>query len=126
MLKYQGEKWKSVVSAVCEASELVRAAALPGMPGETAKAAIWRAARRLGMDSGRVTSLWYRKAKRIDCDEMDRLRAVAMQKQEDAARDHYTELRERIATLEIKLAKALALDAKPYRTVDDLDWHQDY
>ena len=126
MSKYQGEKWKSVVSAVCEASQLVRAAALPGMPGETAKAAIWRAAHRLGMDAGRVTSLWYRKAKRIDCDEMDRLRAVAMQKQEATARDQYTELRERIATLEITLAKALALDAKPYRSMDDLDRNKNY
>ena len=116
----------SEMSAIAEASQLLRIVAEPRPVGDSVKSAITRAARRVGFPIARAENIWRQEARRIDASEMDRLRAVAMQKQEATARDQYTELRERIATLEITLAKALALDAQPYSRRDDLDRNKNY
>jgi hypothetical protein len=65
------------MAALAEASSLMRLLAEPGTPGESVKAAIRRAARRAGIDTGLGKRLWYGEARRIDADTMDRLRIAA-------------------------------------------------
>jgi hypothetical protein len=70
---------KSAMSSVAEASVLVRAVAEPRPVGDSVKAAISRAAARLGFAYGRTREIWYRNARRIEAAEMDRLRHRADQ-----------------------------------------------
>jgi hypothetical protein len=65
------------MSSVSEARALVRRIAEPREVGDSVKAAIVRAARRLGFRFHRTRDLWYGDARRIDADEMDRLRELA-------------------------------------------------
>ena len=51
----------------------------PRPVGDKVKTAIARASRRLGFSNSRTTDLWYGEAKRIDAQEMDRLRICAQQ-----------------------------------------------
>lgn len=72
----------SELSSECEASNLVRRAAEPREAGESVKAAIGRAARRLHWSITRTRAIWYAEARRIDSHEMDQLRALARQQAE--------------------------------------------
>lgn len=90
-----------------EASHLIRYAAEPRPVGDSVKAAITRAARRVGLGYERAKSLWYAEARRVDASEMDRLRAVAAEraaKQEEAAVHAHRQLVERISAIEARLA----------------------
>lgn len=90
-----------------EASHLIRYAAEPRPVGDSVKAAITRAARRVGLGYERAKSLWYSEARRVDASEMDRLRAVAAEraaKQEEAAVHAHRQLVERISAIEARLA----------------------
>lgn len=60
-----------------EASTLIRRVAEPREVGDSVKAAISRAARKLSFGYGRSRDIWYRRARRIDADEMDALRREA-------------------------------------------------
>ena len=94
-----------------EASELIRRAAEPRPVGDSVKAAITRAARRVGLGYERAKAIWYAEARRVDASEMDRLRAVAAERarrQEEAGIDAHRELVDRITAIEARLA---ALDA---------------
>jgi hypothetical protein len=53
---------------------IVREAAEPSQPGESVKAAIGRAARRLGLSFARVHGIWYGRARQITAEEADTLR----------------------------------------------------
>jgi hypothetical protein len=64
-----------VVSIVDEAVALLKEIAQPAVPGESVKAVIARAARRIGFSYGRTNGVWYRLV-RIDAEEMDHMRAV--------------------------------------------------
>jgi hypothetical protein len=64
-------------SEFAEAAELVRQAAEPRPVGDSVKAAIRRAANKLGWPHSRVKNVWYREARRIDAHEMDALRGLA-------------------------------------------------
>jgi hypothetical protein len=64
-------------SSASEAQSLVRRCAEPRPPGDLVKSAIIRAARRLQFPFNRTKDLWYGEAKRIDADEIDRLRQGA-------------------------------------------------
>jgi hypothetical protein len=71
-----------------QASELVRLVAEPRPVGDSVKAAISRAARRLGWSPTRTKSIWYEEAHRIDASEVDQLRSRAWEqavKQEGVA-----------------------------------------
>jgi hypothetical protein len=58
-----------------EMAEIVRlAAALGAQPGESAKAAMRRAARVLGLGHRRIKGLWYGEARLITAEEADALR----------------------------------------------------
>lgn len=77
---------RSEMSSVNEASVLVRCVAEPREVGDSVKAAIVRAARRLGFSFSRTKDLWYADARRIDAAEMDKLRDVAAKREANALR----------------------------------------
>ena len=67
----------SYASSIDEAQTLVRRCAEPRPAGDQVKAAIRRASRRLGLSFTRTRDIWYGDARRIDAEEMDRLRQGA-------------------------------------------------
>lgn len=107
MSEYPSEKSESVpMSALAEASVLVRRAAEPRPIGDSVKVAIGRAARRLGFHYSRTKDLWYGDAHRIDADEMDALRARSRQRAEQEARADVCLAIERLVGLRAALAAA--------------------
>lgn len=60
--------------AILEASNLLRAIAEPRPVGDSVKAAIRRAARKVGLTFSRAKSIWYGDAHTISSVEMDALR----------------------------------------------------
>ena len=64
-------------SSIDEARALIRQCAEPCTAGELVKEAIFRASRRLEMSLSRARDIWYGDARRIDANEMDRLRRGA-------------------------------------------------
>ena len=64
-------------SSIDEARALIRQCAEPCKAGELVKEAIFRASRRLEMPHSRARDIWYGDARRIDANEMDRLRRGA-------------------------------------------------
>lgn len=67
----------SYASSIDEAQMLVRRCAEPCPAGDLVKAAIRRASRRLDLPFSRTRNIWYGDARRIDAEEMDRLRGEA-------------------------------------------------
>lgn len=72
-----------VTGAAIEMERLVRLAASPMIPGEQVPHAIARAARRIGIDRGRVQSFWYGKARNCTPDELEAARVVAVEHAQD-------------------------------------------
>ena len=68
---------RSEMSSVTEALTLIRRAAEPRPVGDSVKAAIRRAAYRLGLSFARCKAIWYGEARRIEAHEMDALRNLA-------------------------------------------------
>jgi len=97
----------SYASPLEEAQSLVHRCAEPRPVGDSVKAAINRAARRLGFNYSRTKDLWYGDAGRIDAREMDRLRQVAEQ----------TELANAVGCVELVRKKMLASPSSSYREV---------
>lgn len=99
------------MSAICEASDLIRQASEPRQPGDSVKSAINRAARKVSrfmaqpMSFGRAEDIWRQEARSIRAEEMDALRAAA--KREKAFQNEATALEARLARVEAAL---LALD----------------
>jgi hypothetical protein len=71
----------SYASSIEEARTLVRQCAEPCPAGDSVKAAIRRASRRLDLSFSRTRNMWYGDARRIDAQEMDRLRQAAFRTQ---------------------------------------------
>lgn len=91
---------------------LVRRIAEPRDVGDSVKAAIVRAARRLGFPFSRTKDLWYGDARRIDASEMDRLRDLAAKREAELLRSRLLALRDGLA----------ATDAEFHReTIDALE-----
>jgi hypothetical protein len=67
----------SHASSIAEAQTLVRRCAEPRPAGDLVKAAIRRASQRLEIPFSRIRDIWYGDARRIDAEEMDRLRRGA-------------------------------------------------
>lgn len=80
-----------------EAKSLVQRCAEPRPVGDSVKAAINRAAKRLSFTTGRTKALWYGEAGRIDAREMDRLRRCAARTDFDQAIAGMKVLRNRLA-----------------------------
>lgn len=64
-------------SSIAEGQALVRRCAEPRPAGDQVKAAVLRASRLLKFPFSRTRSIWYGEARRIDANEMDRLRQEA-------------------------------------------------
>jgi hypothetical protein len=64
-----------MTSAIAEMSEIVRAAAEPWSAGDSVKAGINRASRRLGISPRRAITFWYGRQCAVLAHEADRLRA---------------------------------------------------
>jgi hypothetical protein len=85
-------------SSIDEAQAHVRRCAEPRPAGDIVKAAIRRASRRLDIPFSRTKDIWYGDARRIDAEEMDRLRRGAEK----------AELAQAVAAIEFLANKALA------------------
>jgi hypothetical protein len=85
-------------SSIDEAQILVRRCAEPRPAGDLVKAAVRRASQRLGIPFSRVRDIWYGDARRIDAEEMDRLRRGAEK----------AELAQAVAAIEFLKNKAVA------------------
>jgi hypothetical protein len=88
----------SYASSIDEAQTLVRRCAEPRPAGDQVKAAIRRASQRLDILFSRVRDIWYGDARRIDADEMDKLRQEAEK----------AELTRAVAAIEFLKNKAVA------------------
>ena len=96
MTEYPSER--SEMSAITEASGLVQTLAEPRPVSDSVKAAIGRAARRLGWAYSRTKDIWYRDARiTIKADEIDQLRAAAARHELDIAVAHVVALRQSLA-----------------------------
>ena len=82
------------VSAVAEAAFRLRRIAEPCPVGDRVKAAIDRAARRVGLPTQRVENLWYGEARLVKAEEMDAIRRAdeARLTKERSAREQAAEL----------------------------------
>lgn len=87
-----------------EAARLIRLAAEPRPVGDSAKSAIVRAARRVGVTPSRAKDIWYRDARRIDSDEMDRLRGIERKRKRAQRREVDGRMLEQLAALRARLA----------------------
>jgi hypothetical protein len=85
-------------SSIDEAQILVRRCAEPRPAGDQVKAAIRRASQRLEIPFSRTRDIWYGDARRIDAEEMDRLRRGAEK----------AELAQAVAAIEFLKNKAVA------------------
>lgn len=107
------------MTAVAEASSLLRAIAEPRPIGDSVKAAINRAARAAGLSASRTEDIWRQEAKAIRAEEMDAIRLAAARraagdaKMLEEARAEYRRLKARLASLE-----------QAYR-ISDPDFHRD-
>jgi hypothetical protein len=99
------------MSSAAEMTTLLKVVAAPAEPGESVKAVIGRASRRLGWSWGRTKRLYYGEARRIDAEEMDLARSKARERSQKLAlaieaKHEYEELTARIARVEALLANA--------------------
>lgn len=110
-LGFHTESTVLLMSAVCEASGLIRQASEPRPAGDSVKSAIGRAARKVSrfmrqpMTFSRAEDIWRQEARSIRAEEMDALRAAA--KREKAFHDEAAALEARLARVEAAL---LAID----------------
>jgi len=107
------------MSSIAEASILLRQVAEPRPVGDTVKAAITRASRRVSrflmqpMTSGRAEDIWRRQARLIRAEEMDAIRkAAGTDREVQEAKNVLAEIDARIARLEALL-------------IQDADFHSD-
>jgi hypothetical protein len=111
------------MTALVEAQTLVRRLAEPCAAGDSVKAQIGRAARRVGLGFNRVRTLWYADERAsVSAAEMDSLRRAAGAR-EQKAEAHRDELAIRVEALEQQLralASRIPQDADFYGAQADL------
>jgi hypothetical protein len=100
-------------TSIEEAKVLVKQCAEPRPVGDSVREAIRRASRRLGFRSNRTKDIWYGDARRIEAEEMDRLRKGAALAQLAAAVESMEILRDRLRAIRSPLARQIvdSLDA---------------
>jgi hypothetical protein len=86
-----------------DAMRIVQLAAEPRPVGDSVKAAIGRAARRLGWSYTRTRDVWYGDARRIDVREMDALREIERRRDEAATDAERRRQLEQLAVLRTRL-----------------------
>lgn len=100
----RAEKMSSVSD---EAAALLRQVAEPRPVGDSVKAAIGRAARRLGFSWRRTKTIWYGETSRIGAEEMDALRRATQRKHaETVARAEAIVAVDRLVALRAALASS--------------------
>jgi len=101
----ENEKRVTFMTTLAEASFLIRRIAEPVPAGDSAKAAITRACRRLQSWSwNRTKDVYYaRQGIRVSADELKHLREVARIKSDEADRAEFKSIRERLTRLETAL-----------------------
>jgi hypothetical protein len=113
---------ESEMSVLCEAQTLVRRIAEPCPAGDSVKAAIGRASRRVGLGFTRVRALWYADERiSVSAVEMDKLRRAAGAR--GKADVHRDDLAIRVEALEQQLralASRIPQDADFYGAQADL------
>lgn len=102
------------MTAVAEASSLLKTIAEPRPIGDTVKAAIRRAAKQAGLTFGRAEDIWRQEARAIRAEEMDAIRRAAARPDVEEARAEYQ-------TTQSMLARIAALEAA--LRVRDQDFH---
>ena len=113
-----------------QASEIVRNAAEPRPVGDSVKAAIRRAARRLGWDHSRTFSIWYADPRvRLHTEECDALRARSNNLQNHIAALEHKGLgdegyREALEILKTAAEAIQALAARAGARLDGVGLHQ--
>lgn len=110
MLEKFTENEVFLMSAVAEASALLRSLADPRPAGDSVKSAISRAAKRVARfvpphwahrwHAGRAEDIWRQEARGIWAEEMDAIRRAADARAAEGARDEFKEISDRIARLE--------------------------
>lgn len=99
------------MTAVAEAASLLRTVAEPRPVGDTVKAAINRAAKRVSkylrepMRPGRAEDIWRGEARMVRAEELDAIRRAAEARLIREARREFTQLDARIARLEALLVQ---------------------
>lgn len=88
-----------------DAMRIVQLAAEPRLVGDSVKAAIGRAARRLHWSFTRTRDVWYGDARRIDVREMDALRMVDRARNEASEAKQRGQYLEQIDVLRTRLAR---------------------
>jgi hypothetical protein len=101
---------------VTDAAASLRELAEPWEPGDKVKAAIDRAARRVGLTYWRAFDIWYGKARRIETFEAEAIAAALDRKRREAVRNELHDIRTRIAVLEARLSQT---DAEFHREAID-------
>jgi hypothetical protein len=101
LVRYRTQRFENQVpgSEFEEARNLVRNCAEPRPVGDSSKAAVNRAAKRLGFSVSRTKDIWYGHAARINAKEMDRLRTVAFTTDIDQGIAALGVLRARLCTM---------------------------
>ena len=100
----------SHASTIDEAQTLVRRCAEPRPAGDLVKAAIRRASRWLDLPFSRTRDIWYGDARRIDAEEMDRLRQAAQRTEFTNAIAGIETLRNQMLTSRSEAARQVAAD----------------
>lgn len=99
------------MTAVAEAASLLRSVAEPRPVGDTVKAAINRAAKRVSkymrepMRPSRAEDIWREEARMVRAEELDAIRRAAEAQLTQEARREFTQLDARIARLEAILVQ---------------------
>ena len=97
---------EKVSSPADEAAALLRQVAEPRPVGDSVKAAIRRAAKRLGFGFRRTKTLWYGETTRIGAEEMDALRRATQRRHsEEVARAETVVAIDRLVALREALAQ---------------------
>ena len=89
----------SYASSIDEAQTLVRRCAEPRPAADQVKAAIRRASQRLDIPFSRIRDIWYGDARRIDAEEMDRLRRGAESAEARLCRRRHRDTKEQDAVV---------------------------
>ncbi len=85
-------------------SKMVKELSEPWSSGELVKVAIGRAAKLSGLTYWRVFDIWYRKARKVEDYEIQKIQEALRIKNEKAARNELHDLKLRLAKLEAALA----------------------
>lgn len=87
-----------------DAATMLRELSEPWASGEKMKSALQRASRLSGLHYWRAFDIWYRKARRVEPEEVAQIEEALRLKNEKAARNELHDLKTRIAKLEARLS----------------------